>query len=91
MSPLPIVIYGSTTCDDTERTREFLQERGIPFEEVNIDHDPAAEQFVIFLNNGYRSTPSLVIGEGRRRTLLVEPTNEELENLVDNKGLKPPV
>jgi mycoredoxin len=82
MSLLPIVIYGATTCDDTERTREFLHERGIPFEEVNIDHDRAAEQFVTFINNGYRSTPSLVIGEGKRRIILVEPSNEELENLL---------
>ena len=82
MSLSSIVIYGATTCDDTERTREFLHKRGIPFEEVNIDHDRAAEQFVIFLNNGYRSTPSLVSGEGRRKTILVEPTNEELENLL---------
>ena len=82
MSLLPIVIYGSATCDDTERTRDFLHERGIPFEEINIDHDRAAEQFVLFLNNGYRSTPSLVIGKGKRKIILVEPTNEELENLL---------
>lgn len=79
----PIVIYGSTDCDDTERTRQYLLARGVPFREVDIDLDPVAEQFVIFVNGGFRSTPTLVIGEGRRRTLLVEPTDEELEALAN--------
>lgn len=79
---LPIVIYGSTDCDDTERTRSYLRERGISFQEINIDHHPDAEQFVIFINTGYRSTPTLVMGEGKRKTILTEPTNEELEQFM---------
>ncbi|MFQ5400592.1 MAG: glutaredoxin family protein [Anaerolineae bacterium] len=81
MSP-PITMYGSTTCDDTERSRDHLRARGIPFREVNIDHDPAAEQFVIFVNGGYRSTPTLVIGTGKRKTILTEPTNDELDEVL---------
>ncbi|MFQ5433285.1 MAG: glutaredoxin family protein [Anaerolineae bacterium] len=79
---LPIVMYGSTTCDDTERSRNHLQALGIPFREVNIDHDPEAEQFVIFINGGYRSTPTLVIGEGKLKTILTEPTNAELDKAL---------
>lgn len=78
----PIVLYGSTDCDDTERTRLLLTELGVPFREVDIDLDEAAEQFVIFINGGFRSTPTLVIGAGRKRTVLVEPTDEELEALA---------
>ena len=80
----PIILYGSTDCDDTERTREYLLARGVPFNEVDIDLDPVAEQFVIFINGGFRSTPTLVIGEGRRRTVLVEPTGAELEALAND-------
>ncbi|HXF84124.1 MAG TPA: glutaredoxin family protein [Anaerolineales bacterium] len=79
---LPIVMYGATDCDDTERTREYLRARGIPFHEVNIDHDTEAERFVMFINNGYRSTPTLVIGGGKRKIVLTEPTNEELEEAI---------
>lgn len=81
---LPIVVYGSTHCDDTERTCNYLRERRIQFQEVNIDHHPDAEQFVIFINNGYRSTPTLVLGEGKRKTILTEPTDEELEQLTSH-------
>ncbi len=79
-----ITMYGATDCDDTERTRTYLQERGIPFREVNIDHDPEAERFVIFINGGFRSTPTLVIGEGKRKLILTEPTNEQLEETLQN-------
>lgn len=75
---LPITLYGSTDCDDTERTRHHLLRLGIPFTEVNIDHDPSAEQFVIVINGGYRSTPTLVIGNGKAKLVLTEPTDDEL-------------
>jgi mycoredoxin len=81
MSPA-LTMYGATDCDDTERTRAFLQERHIPFREINIDHDPEAERFVLFINGGFRSTPTLVIGEGKRKLILTEPTNQELEEAI---------
>jgi glutaredoxin len=48
--PASIVMYGATYCEDTAAARKHLMKRGIPFHEVNIDHDPEAEQFVIFIN-----------------------------------------
>ncbi len=80
--PHPITLYGKTNCDDTDRSRTHLQKLGEPFREVNIDHDAAAEQFVIFVNDGNRATPTLVIGGGNRRLVLTEPTNDELEEAV---------
>lgn len=76
--PLPLALYGATDCDDTERTRTWLHKLGVPFHEVNIDHDPEAEQFVILINRGYRSTPTLVFGEGKLKIIATEPTDEEL-------------
>lgn len=79
---LPITMYGATNCDDSERTRSRLNELGIPFREVNIDHDSAAERFVIFINRGYRSTPTLVFGEGKFKIIATEPTNQELDQVL---------
>ncbi len=76
--PVPLTLYSATVCDDSDRTRLCLQELGYPFQEVNIDRDRAAEQFVIFVNNGYRSTPTLVLGTGKRKLILTEPTDAEL-------------
>lgn len=80
--PLPLTLYGATDCDDTEHTRNRLRELNIPFHEVNIDHDPEAERFVIFINHGFRSTPTLVIGRGKCKIILTEPTDAELEDVL---------
>lgn len=79
---LPLTLYGATDCDDTERTRAHLRKYDVPFREVNIDHDTEAERFVIFINGGFRSTPTLVIGEGKLKIILTEPTNAELDNVL---------
>lgn len=75
----PLTLYGRPDCDDTDRVRLWLQERGVAFREVNIDEDAAANQFVLVVNGGFRSTPTLVFGAGRRKLVLTEPTDEELE------------
>jgi mycoredoxin len=82
----PIVIYGATDCDDTERTAERLGRRGVPFELVNIDANPDAERFVLFVNGGFRSTPTLLIGAGKIRTLATEPDDAQIDLLAERAG-----
>ncbi len=88
--PLPLTLYGATDCDDTERTRTHLCKLGIPFREVNIDDDAEAEQFVKFINQGYRSTPTLVLGEGKFKIVVTEPTDQELEQVLIQAGYSIP-
>ncbi|MFN3741211.1 MAG: glutaredoxin family protein [Anaerolineales bacterium] len=88
--PLPLTLYGATDCDDTERTRNRLRELGVPFREVNVSHDPEAERFVIFINRGYRSTPTLVFGEGKFKIIVTEPTDQELNQVLIQAGYSIP-
>jgi mycoredoxin len=85
--PLPLILYGATDCDDTERTRQHLLMLGVPFQEVNIDQDSEAERFVIFINGGYRSTPTLVFGEGKFKIIVTEPTDQELDHVLTRADL----
>ena len=87
--PETFTIYGATTCDDTERTREWLRAWGVPCHEVNIDHDPAALAFVRVINHGFQSTPTLVFGAGKRKVVLTEPTEDELRAILIERGLLP--
>ena len=82
---MTLTMYGATHCEDTERTRIYLQRRGIPFRDINIDHDLDAERFVIFINDGNRDTPTLVLGSGRFKSILTEPSDEELEEVLKNQ------
>lgn len=89
-SPLPLTLYGGIDCDDTERVTGRLDALDVPYELVIIDADPAAERFVIFINNGFRSTPTLVFGRERYKLLITEPTDEELDAVLARAGYSRP-
>jgi mycoredoxin len=59
----PIVIYSTTWCPDCRRAKSFLKDRGLEFREVNIEHDPDAEDLVLRVNNGRRKVPTIQIGD----------------------------
>jgi len=54
-----IVMYCIEWCGDCIAARKFLAERGIPYEEINIDRTPHAADIVKRLNNGMRKVPTL--------------------------------
>jgi len=74
----PIVVYGAYWCDDTRRTRIFLNRHGIPYTLVDVEDDPETAQRVMDWNAGHLSTPTLDIG-GR---IVTEPSDEELAGLL---------
>jgi glutaredoxin len=82
----PFTLYGATHCDDTQHARELLAAWGLPDPYVNIDHDSRAEAFVIFINAGNRSTPTLVFGAGRHKVVLTEPSDGELKEALLQAG-----
>jgi len=70
-----IIIYGTTWCGDCRRARNFLDKHQIAYQFINIDTDKEAEQFVLKVNKGMRSVPTIVFEDG---SILVEPTNQAL-------------
>lgn len=81
---LPIVMYARPTCEDSELARDRLRELRIPFTEINVDEDTAAARFVERVNNGFRSTPTIVFGE--EVLIVVEPTVAELDEALRRAG-----
>ena len=75
MSKDDITVYGAHWCPDCRRSKQFLGEHQIPYNWVDIEEDPEAEQFVIEKNDGKRILPTIVFSD---ETFLVEPTNAEL-------------
>ncbi len=70
-----IKLYATTWCGDCRRAKRWLDEHAIPYEYINIEEDDAAAAYVIQVNNGMRSVPTIVFPDG---SILVEPTNREL-------------
>jgi mycoredoxin len=56
-----IRIYTTSWCPDCWRTKQFLRERGIPYEEINVDEDPDAEDLILRVNEGRRKVPTLEV------------------------------
>jgi mycoredoxin len=59
-----IRVYSTRWCPDCRWTKQFLRERGIPFEEINVDEDPDAEDLVLRVNEGRRKVPTIEV-DGR--------------------------
>ncbi|RMG56984.1 MAG: NrdH-redoxin [Deltaproteobacteria bacterium] len=56
-----IVMYTTSWCPDCRAAKRFLSEKGIEFEEVDIEKNPEAAEKVMELNNGMRIVPTLDI------------------------------
>jgi glutaredoxin len=61
---MDLVLYTTAWCGDCRRAKQFLNERGIAFSEVNVDEDPEAEDLVLRVNDGLRKVPTIRV-EGR--------------------------
>jgi len=77
-----IRMYSTNWCGDCRRSKRFLQEHQIPFEEINIEHDLRAAEFVVKINKGARSVPTIIFPDG---SVLVEPSNLVLANKLGIK------
>lgn len=77
-----VVVYGTSWCMDCIRTRRWLKSKGISYRWVNIDQDKDGERYVLQVNRGMRSVPTIRFADG---CLLVEPSNIELQKKFELK------
>ncbi len=75
MNPAGIVMYSTSWCPDCRRARRVLESARVDYLDVDIERDPHAAKFVMQLNGGNRSVPTILFPDG---TSLVEPGNEDL-------------
>jgi mycoredoxin len=62
---MPIArIYTTSWCADHRYARQLRRERGISFEEINVDEDPDAEELLLRVNDGLRKVPTIEL-DGR--------------------------
>ena len=52
-------LYTTSWCPDCRYAKQFLRERGISFEEINVDEDPQAEELILRVNDGLRKVPTI--------------------------------
>jgi mycoredoxin len=63
-----LTMYSTAWCGYCMRLKRALEREGIDFDEVDIEADPQAEQFVVSVNQGNATVPTVVLPDGRVMT-----------------------
>lgn len=77
----PITVYSTTWCGYCTRLKKQLDSAGISFTEINIEHDPAAAEFVGSVNNGNHVVPTVKFPDGRTAT---NPSLAQVKEFLSN-------
>jgi mycoredoxin len=70
-------MYTTEYCPDCRRARAYFDGNHIPYLKVGIEGNQEAAKFVMSLNNGNRSVPTIIFPDG---SMLVEPSLTELQD-----------
>jgi mycoredoxin len=65
---LPLTMYTTTWCAFCKRLKRQLAADGIEIAEVDIEQDPAAADFVMSVNGGFQTVPTVVFPDGSALT-----------------------
>ncbi len=70
-----IKMYATKWCGDCHMAKRWFDKHNVPYEYINIAEDEQAAAYVVRLNNGAQSVPTIVFPDG---SILVEPSAREL-------------
>jgi len=79
-----IAFYSTKWCADCLRAKRVLEGKGVAFDEIDIEKDPAAGELVRQISGGLNSVPTIVFSDG---TTLIEPSARELTGKLEALGL----
>jgi len=68
MTNAPLTVYTTSWCGFCHRLVTVLKSNGISFDQVDIEQDPAAAEFVGSVNGGNRTVPTVKFADGSTLT-----------------------
>ncbi len=78
-----VKVYGADWCEDTQRTRAFLERLGVAYQYVDIETDERAREWVREHNDGKERKPTVdVAGQ-----ILSVPSDHDLTGALRERGL----
>jgi mycoredoxin len=63
-----LVMYSTPWCGYCQRLKAQMGREGITFEEIDIEQDPTAADYVMSVNGGNQTVPTLVFADGSAAT-----------------------
>lgn len=70
-----LTIYSTPWCGYCTRLKRALQREGVSYQDVDIEQDEAAARFVMEVNGGNQTVPTVVFPDG---TALTNPSLGEV-------------
>lgn len=70
-----IKMYSTTWCGDCRMAKRWFDSHGIAYDEINVEQDKEAEDFMVKANGGRWVVPTIIFPDG---SILVEPSAREL-------------
>jgi len=68
-------MYVTTWCGDCRMAKRWFDSHDVPYESINIEENDEAAAYVLKINRGMRSVPTIVFPDG---SILVEPSPRQL-------------
>jgi mycoredoxin len=64
----PLTMYTTTWCGYCRRLKSQLAREGIEITEVDIEREPDAAEYVMTVNGGFQTVPTLLFPDGSTLT-----------------------
>ncbi len=68
MANASFTVYTTSWCGYCHRLKTVLKSDGIPYDEIDIELDPGAAEFVGSVNGGNRTVPTVKFSDGSTLT-----------------------
>jgi mycoredoxin len=78
-APATLTMYSTTWCGYCRRLKTLLDADGIEYSEVDIEDTPGAAEFVMSVNGGNQTVPTLHFPNG---TALTNPSLAEVKRAL---------
>jgi mycoredoxin len=62
--PARVIMYTTSWCGFCRNLKKQLAREGIELDEVDIEQDPAAAEYVMSVNGGNQTVPTLLFPDG---------------------------
>ena len=67
-APGTVTMFSTTWCGYCRRLKSQMDREGISYSEVNIDEVPNAAEYVMIVNGGNQTVPTLLFPDGSAAT-----------------------
>lgn len=81
ITPTQIVMYTTEYCSDCSRAKAFFEANNIPYLRVGLEENCEATDFVMKINAGNQSVPTIIFPDG---SILVEPQWKDLKAKISD-------